>query len=150
MIVQIWYRLATNRIETLWDSQKADLRRFSSPRTKLLAARCECMHVIKVNCLALWLDESVHASLAASCEELRARTGNPPLCFCLYILMVIDFAVTVENIQNGRRSGGWMPLVSALVRNMASEFWWPSWRDVAEVTIRLSWLSIRSIFCDAG
>ena len=62
MIVQIWYRLATNRIETLWDSQKADL------------------------------------------------------CFRLYILMVIDFAVTVENIQNGRRSGG------ALVRNMASEF----------------------------
>jgi hypothetical protein len=25
------------------------------------------------------LDESAHASLAASCEELRARTGNPPL-----------------------------------------------------------------------
>ena len=23
-----------------------------------------------------------HASLAASCEELRARTGNPPLRFC--------------------------------------------------------------------
>jgi hypothetical protein len=32
-----------------------------------------------MNCLALWLDESAHASLAASCEELRARTGNPPL-----------------------------------------------------------------------
>jgi hypothetical protein len=24
------------------------------------------------------LDESAHESLAASCEELRARTGNPP------------------------------------------------------------------------
>jgi hypothetical protein len=33
---------------------------------------------LKINCLALWLDESAHASLAASCEELRARTGNPP------------------------------------------------------------------------
>jgi hypothetical protein len=40
---------------------------------------CECLHLIKMNCLALWLDESAHASLAASCEELRARTGNPPL-----------------------------------------------------------------------
>jgi hypothetical protein len=37
------------------------------------------LHLIKINCLALWLDESAHASLAASCEELRARTGNPPL-----------------------------------------------------------------------
>jgi hypothetical protein len=55
------------------------LRRFSSPRTKLLAARCECLHLIKINGLALWLDESAHASLAASCEELRAKTGNPPL-----------------------------------------------------------------------
>jgi hypothetical protein len=55
------------------------LRRISSPRTKLLAARCECLHLIKINCIALWLDESAHASLAASCEELRANTGNPPL-----------------------------------------------------------------------
>jgi hypothetical protein len=37
-----------------------------------------CLHLIKINSLALWLDESAHASLAASCEELRARTGNPP------------------------------------------------------------------------
>jgi hypothetical protein len=29
------------------------LRRISSPRTKLLAARCECLHLIKMNCLAL-------------------------------------------------------------------------------------------------
>ena len=28
------------------------LRRFSSPRTKLLAARCECLHLIKINGLA--------------------------------------------------------------------------------------------------
>jgi hypothetical protein len=35
------------------------------------------------------LDESAHASLAASCEELRARTGNPPL-------------VEVERILNDR------------------------------------------------
>jgi hypothetical protein len=55
------------------------LRRISSARTKLLAARCECLHLIKISCLSLWLDESAHASLAASCEELRARTGNPPL-----------------------------------------------------------------------
>jgi hypothetical protein len=43
------------------------------------APRSECLHLIKMNCLALWLDESAHASLAASCEELRARTGNPLL-----------------------------------------------------------------------
>jgi hypothetical protein len=33
------------------------------------------------------LDESAHASLAASCDELRARTGNPPLgilCVLIY------------------------------------------------------------------
>jgi hypothetical protein len=33
------------------------------------------------------LDESAHTSLAASCEELRARTGNPPLgilCVLIY------------------------------------------------------------------
>jgi hypothetical protein len=29
---------------------KAD---FPSPRTKFLAARCECLHLIKINCLAL-------------------------------------------------------------------------------------------------
>jgi hypothetical protein len=57
------------------------LRQISSPRTQLLAARCECLHLIKINCLALWLDESAHAWLAASCEELRARTGNPPLVY---------------------------------------------------------------------
>jgi hypothetical protein len=57
----------------------AVLRRISSLRTKLLAARCECLHLIKINGLASWLDEGDHASLAASCEELRARTGNPPL-----------------------------------------------------------------------
>jgi hypothetical protein len=43
----------------------ADIRRFSSPRTKLLAARCEWLHLIKINSLAaLWLDERAHASLA--------------------------------------------------------------------------------------
>ena len=61
------------------------LRRISSPHTKLLAARCECLHLIKMNCLALRLDESAHASLAASCEELRARTGNPPLGELLFL-----------------------------------------------------------------
>jgi hypothetical protein len=29
------------------------LRRFSGPRTKLLAARCECLNLIKINCFAL-------------------------------------------------------------------------------------------------
>jgi hypothetical protein len=29
------------------------LRQISSPRTKLLAARCECLHLMKMNCLAL-------------------------------------------------------------------------------------------------
>ena len=38
-----------------------DLRRISSPRMKLLAAGCEYLHLIKINCLALWLDESAHA-----------------------------------------------------------------------------------------
>ena len=38
-----------NGIETL----RPVLRRFSSPRTKLLAARCECLHLIKINGLAL-------------------------------------------------------------------------------------------------
>ena len=65
---------------TLWFTVNYTvLRRISSPRTKLLAARCECLHLIKINSSALWLDESAHESLAASCEELRARTGNPPL-----------------------------------------------------------------------
>jgi hypothetical protein len=54
-----------------------DLRRFSSPRTKLLAARCECLHLIKINCLALWLDESAHACTrselrGASCEDWKS------------------------------------------------------------------------------
>jgi hypothetical protein len=43
------------------DPDTNPLRRFSSRRTKLLAARCECLHLIKINCLALWLDESAHA-----------------------------------------------------------------------------------------
>jgi hypothetical protein len=55
-------------------SLDAALRRFSSPRTKLLAARCECLHLIKINCLALWLDESAHTCTrselrGASCED---------------------------------------------------------------------------------
>jgi hypothetical protein len=33
--------------------EELSLRRISSPRTKLLAARCECLHLIKINCLAL-------------------------------------------------------------------------------------------------
>jgi hypothetical protein len=36
------------------------------------------INICAIDCLALRLDESAHASLAASCEELRARTGNPP------------------------------------------------------------------------
>jgi hypothetical protein len=39
-------------------SVKCAVRRFSSPRTKLLAARCECLHLIKINGLALWFDEN--------------------------------------------------------------------------------------------
>jgi hypothetical protein len=38
-----------------------------APRTKLLAARCECLHLIKINCLALWLDESAHACTRSEC-----------------------------------------------------------------------------------
>jgi hypothetical protein len=53
------------------------LRRISSPRTKLFAARCECLHLIKINCLALWLDESAHACTrselrGASCEDWKS------------------------------------------------------------------------------
>jgi hypothetical protein len=53
------------------------LRRISSPRTKLLAAGCDCLHLIKINCLALWLDESAHACTrselrGASCEDWKS------------------------------------------------------------------------------
>jgi hypothetical protein len=37
----------------VFEDERMFLGRFSSPRTKLLAARCECMHLIKMNCLAL-------------------------------------------------------------------------------------------------
>jgi hypothetical protein len=58
--------------------------RISSPRTKLLAARCECLHLIKIDCLALWLDESAHACTrselrGASCEDWK--TAFKPLNF---------------------------------------------------------------------
>ena len=43
------------------------LRRFSSPRTKLLAARCECLHLIKINCLALR-----NELRGASCEDWKS------------------------------------------------------------------------------
>ena len=45
--VAIYHRSILNVID------RDDLRRISSPRTKLLAARCECLHLIKINCLAL-------------------------------------------------------------------------------------------------
>ena len=56
---------------------KQALRRISSPRTKLLAARCECLHLIKIDCLALRLDESAHACTrselrGASCEDWKS------------------------------------------------------------------------------
>ena len=35
------------------DAKICDLRRISSPRMKLLAARCECLHLIKINSKAL-------------------------------------------------------------------------------------------------
>ena len=55
----------------------AALRRISSTRTKLLAARCECLHLIKIDCLALRLDESAHACTrselrGASCEDWKS------------------------------------------------------------------------------
>jgi hypothetical protein len=55
------------------------LRRISSPRTKLLAARCECLHLIKINISALWLDESAHACTRSelrgvSCEDWKSAS----------------------------------------------------------------------------
>jgi hypothetical protein len=58
----------------------------------LLAARCECLHLIKINCLALWLDESTHACTrselrGASCEDwksaLRRALGTRIMPFVL-------------------------------------------------------------------
>jgi hypothetical protein len=41
------------------------------------APRCECLHLIKINCLALWLDENAHACTrselrGASCEDWKS------------------------------------------------------------------------------
>ena len=46
-------------------------------RFPVLAARCECLHVIKIDCLALRLDESAHACTrselrGASCEDWKS------------------------------------------------------------------------------
>jgi hypothetical protein len=59
------------------DTGRDFLRRISSPRTKLLAARCECLHLIKIDCLSLRLDESAHACTrselrGASCEDWKS------------------------------------------------------------------------------
>jgi hypothetical protein len=52
-------------------------RRISSPRAKLLAARWECLHLIKINGLALWLDWKCScitrsALRGASCEDWKS------------------------------------------------------------------------------
>jgi hypothetical protein len=44
------------------------------------APRCECLHLIKINCSALWLDESAHACTrselrGASCEDWKSAFG---------------------------------------------------------------------------
>jgi hypothetical protein len=85
-----------------WAFRIQALRRISSPHTKLLAARCECLHLIKMNCLALWLDESAHALLAASCEELRARTGNPPLHLQFSLRFLVRFSPSDAHIWTSR------------------------------------------------
>jgi hypothetical protein len=81
-------RVLLNRILsctfTAWNAGVV-LRRFSSPRKKLLAARCECLHLIKINCLALWLDESVHACTrselrGASCEDWKSAFKDVKIC----------------------------------------------------------------------
>jgi hypothetical protein len=82
------------------------LRRISSPRTKLLKARCECLHLIKIDCLALRLDESAHACTRS--EEFRARTGNPPLhgaiflATCNAILLLRDVKLEIKRALPGR------------------------------------------------
>ena len=48
-----WVLGATYMKFIVFEDERMFLGRFSSPRTKLLAARCECMHLIKMNCLAL-------------------------------------------------------------------------------------------------
>jgi hypothetical protein len=57
----------------LFQSYKAD---FQSSHE---APRCECLHLIKINCFALWLDESAHACTrselrGASCEDWKTAS----------------------------------------------------------------------------
>ena len=57
--------------QKMFDFLKAD---FQSSHE---APRCECLHLIKINCLALWLDESAHACTrselrGASCEDWKS------------------------------------------------------------------------------
>ena len=80
-------------------------RRISSPRTKLLAARCECLHLIKINSSALWLDESAHACTrselrGASCEDWKSalsealrscKRGFKVSTMYLVVLVVSDY-----------------------------------------------------------
>jgi hypothetical protein len=71
----MWYRFMLIYIN--FNFEFLGLRRISSSRAKLLAPRCECLHLIKINCLALWLDESAHACnrselRGASCEDWKS------------------------------------------------------------------------------
>jgi hypothetical protein len=50
-----------------------------------------------------------------------------------------------ENIQNGRCSGGQMPLISTLVGRMASVFWWRIIENHGVVVVTLFWLSWPSV-----
>jgi hypothetical protein len=45
-------------------------RRISSPRTKPLAARCECLHLIKINCCD-WMKVLMHHSQRAARSFVR-------------------------------------------------------------------------------
>ena len=120
------------------NSENQPLRRISSPRTKLLAARCECLHLIKINCLALWLDESAHACTrselrGASCEDwksaLRRESSDAKLvCPRIHIRRVprlrrvsrlkADFQSSQLAARTRRRSASVLPLAGN-----SSKFW---------------------------
>jgi hypothetical protein len=56
---------------------KADFQSSHEAPRSSLPAHCECLHLIKINCLALWLDESAHACTrselrGASCEDWKS------------------------------------------------------------------------------
>jgi hypothetical protein len=55
---------------------------------------CECLHLIKMNCLALWLDESANAcnrselQRGASCEDWKSALTQGNFCCNLWTYLL--------------------------------------------------------------